>query len=183
MPTKPIAMRLVLSELPGFKTLALVDYESPDGRTLKAKMVAADVIHEAEMKFHEALHHAGYVTTEQVINEILIPCCCEECGGTNFVQKYVRRHGRVIQVLECVSGNMVTNGLGNEVVCRKQHGIDRDKPKELTPTPTQLRIVKQLRNLDMRRKITHSELAHLQPEQEDQDDEPYYMREPEDADR
>lgn len=168
-------MPLRLSNLHGFRTIREIDYEAPNGQRLKARMVTSDAIHEAEMLFHKVLHNSGLMTTDKMVDNILIPCCCEECGGIDFVQKFVRRHKRIIEVLECVSGNTIVNSIGLRIPCHKQHSIVNGKPKELTPTPTQLQTVKDLYRIDRMRLSETNEAVHA-TSSEDDDDEPYYMR-------
>jgi len=172
-------MRLVLSTLDGFRTIGEIDYTAPDGSRLRARMVEADAVREAEMRFHEVLHRAGCVTSQEVIDKILVPCSCEECGGIAFVQKFVSSNGRIIEVLECVSGNMVASDLNTDMLCQKQHSIVNGKPKELNPTEEQIRIVRDICRIDRMREST---LNLYRNRNEEKDLEPYYLQDEGDDD-
>lgn len=123
-----------LTTLPGFKMVGERVYTGPGHRRLMLRIVEADGITEAELRFADQLHRSKVSTLDDAL-DTLIPCCCEECGGTRFVQKILFKNRRIIEVLECASGLEISDTADRIKICTMVHPINGDRVSGLTPSP------------------------------------------------
>lgn len=167
-----------LSLLEGFRVLGERPYLGPQNVKLSLRILEPDGISDMELRFKNILHSINKITAQDAINKSLIPCCCEHCGGSNFVQKLVVQNKRVIEVLECAGGREIYTTTDRTRICTAQHHIVNGRVLGLTPSPEQIKASGQMvfrEMLDRKRSEVESDSfdGSLCP-QLDEDDEADY---------
>lgn len=129
-----------LTELTSFRIITGGVSAGPGGEILPFRYLEVDGLPDIEVAIIEKLVDAGKLDAFDAIRKILTPCRCEECGGGTFVQRLCVKHGRMIEVLVCASGELVYTTSDRTQPCVREHSVVRGEVSGLTPSPQQIAI-------------------------------------------